>query len=256
MMTPNVRSRMLFLLLLCMCACTTAELPCGVLLDSGDAAYARFDNRSALERFTDSYRQSPGRYDALMKMTRALIDVGEDRSDTGSGLLYRTGLRYTDTMLKRYPDSAQSYFLKAVAAGNLAHLTHGKERLAFGRIAGQNAEKSIDLAPSFAPAYIVLGIYFREIATAGVFQMMLAKVFLGGMPHGTLKDAERTLRKAVQLSSCNIDALLEYARTAVAMDNKKEAIVALEKMQACPNAWHSDAKFKEEGHGLLEKLRK
>jgi len=245
-----------FLILVFLCTSAIAELPCGALLDSGDTAYARFDNRSALEWFTKAYRQCPERYDALMKMTRAFMDAGEDRSDTGSGALYRTGLRYADTMQKRYPDSAQSYFLKAVAAGNLSHLTHGKERLALGRIADQNAEISITLAPSFAPEYVVLGIYYREIATAGMFQSILASAFLGGMPHGTLEDAERALRKALDLSPCNVEALLEYARTAVAMDNKKEAIAALEKMRSCPNAWHSDAKIKKEGHDLLEKLRK
>jgi tetratricopeptide (TPR) repeat protein len=245
-----------FLILVCLCTGAIAELPCGALLDSGDTAYARFDNRSALVFFSTAYQQCPERYDALMKMTRAFMDAGEDRGDTGSGPMYRAGMRYADTMQKRYPDSIQSYFLKAVAAGNLALITYGRERMMLGRIAGQNAEKSIDLSPSFAPAYLLLGIYYREIATVGVFQAMLARVFLGGMPHGTLEDAELALRKALELSPCNVEALLEYARTAVAMDNNKEAIAALEKMQFCPNVWHSDAKIKKEGLDLLEKLRK
>ncbi|MDD5673755.1 MAG: hypothetical protein PHC61_06315 [Chitinivibrionales bacterium] len=229
-------------------------LPCQALLDSGDASYARFNSRAALAYFTDAYRACPARYETLMKITRACIDAGEDGDDQAALDLYRTGMRYADTLRQRFPDSSQAYFLNAVAAGNMSRLTHGKDKLELGRSAGQNARRAIALAPGFAPAYIVLGIYFREVATASALQKVMGKIFFGWEPDGTLEDSERTLRKALELSPCNNGALLEYARTLLAMGKEKEAGDYLQKVQPCPLVWHLDKDLKEESRHLLKNL--
>lgn len=228
---------------------------CATLLDTGDAAYRKFDNSAAIGFYTSAHRHCPENYDALMKMTRALIDLGEDRNNSESPGFYDKGLRYVDTMQKRYPDSAQSWFLMAVAAGNLAHLKSGRRKFALSRIVEHDARKSIDLDSAFFPAYIVLGVYFREVATLGAFEKTMVRFFLGGMPAGTLEDSERALLHALALSPDNIDALLELARTEIALGRNGEAIILLKKMQKCPVAWHLDGRFNDEGARLLKLLR-
>jgi tetratricopeptide (TPR) repeat protein len=232
----------------------TPSPECAALLATGDAAYRKFDNAAAIGFYTGAHHDCPESYEALMKMTRALIDLGEDRNDAESPGLYGKGMRCADTMQKQYPDSAQSWFLKAVAAGNLARLKSGMRKLALSKIVEHDSRKSIDLDPVFAPAYIVLGVYFREVATLGPFEKTMVRIISAGMPAGTLEDSERALLHALALSPYNIDALLELARTEIALGRNGEAIILLQKMQKCPPAWHLDGKFEDEGARLLKQL--
>lgn len=228
---------------------------CAGFLDSGDIAYRRFDNAAALDLYTRAHRLCPDNYYALMKTARALADVGGDRNDRGSAAFFYLGLRYADTLVRRYPDSAQSYFHRAVSAGYLAHLKNGREKFTLSQIVERDIKKSIELDPSFAPAYVVLGVYYREIAELGTIQRTLLRLFLGGMPAGTLEDSERALFRALERSPCNIDALLELAKTKAAMGHAGEAVSLLEKMKDCPDSWHLDGRFRKEGVQLLRRLR-
>ncbi len=52
------------------------------------------------------------------------------------------------------------------------------------------AEKAIQLDPSFAPSYTLLGVFYREVASLNWLERMLAGS-LGVLPKVTLADAER-----------------------------------------------------------------
>jgi len=225
------------------------------MLDSGDASYRMFNNRSALRWYLRAGDTCRGNYEALMKTTRAYLDAGEDADAPSSQALFLQAFYLGDSLTHRFPDSAQSFFLKAVAAGNLARREIGTKRLMLAREIGTNAERAIALDPSFAPAYIVQGVYYREVAIAGTLQTLAANLLLGGMPRGTLQDSRRSLQKAVALSPENIYALLELARTMIAMDSSAQAIYLLEKQQGCPIRWHMDGRLKKEGSLLLTQLR-
>ncbi len=228
--------------------------PCQVQLDSGDAAYARFDNATALKRFSRAASECPDRYDAIMKTARAFIDAGEDMYSRKSDTLYLEGLRYADTLRKRYPDSGQSYFLTAVAAADLEEYKTGLQRISLARIIDSNIRTSIAKAPGFAPAYIVLGAYCREVAEASPILRTLAGIFYGWAPRGTLAESERSLLKATDLAPQNVYANLELARTYVAMGRRKEAIDILERMASYPRAWHQDDTLQAEGRRLMARL--
>lgn len=232
-----------------------AGLPgCKDLLDSGDVYYGAFNNRSALEWYRRAYVQCPDTYEALMKMTRAYIDMGQEATVGKAEPLLIAGLRFTDTLQLRYPDSSQAYFLKSVAAGNLCFIRKGARKVGLVRMVERNAKKAIELAPDFAPAYVLLGIYYREIAIANPVLKMLARVLLGGMPDGTLTDSERTLQKALDISPRNVFALLELSRTYLLMGKKNEAIYHLKRLQRCEPAWYMDGKLKHKGEVLLESI--
>jgi hypothetical protein len=229
---------------------------CSALLDSGDAAYTRFDNVRALGQFSLAFRTCPDNYEATMKMTRALIDAGEDINAKKSESLYTEGLRYGDTLRQRYPDSMQSYFLTAVAAANLAQIKKGMRRIPFAMIIEPNIRKSIAHDPRFAPAFVVLGSYCREVAIASPLLKTLVHLFYGWTPQGSLVESEQVLQNALKLDPGNIYAHLELARTNAAMGKKMKAIRILEQMQGLPIAWHGDKNLKKTGRQLLLKMRK
>jgi hypothetical protein len=228
---------------------------CGNLLDSGDLFYKRFDNFRALSYYRGAREHCPALYESIMKTTRAFIDCGEDRDSGESDTFYAQGLRSADTLLRQYPDSGQSYFLKALAAANFVRLKSRKQQLAYSGTIFKYVNKSIELMPSFAPAYILLGAYYRNVASATALDKLLARIFAGGVPEGTLEDSRSALEKALKLSQENVDAHLELAKTEIAMHDYKKAIVVLKEMNTLPLQWHLDKKIKEEGLRLLEKLQ-
>jgi tetratricopeptide (TPR) repeat protein len=229
---------------------------CDRLLHEGDSLYNAFDNRAAFGRYSKAYNACPGDYDGLMKMTRALIDLGSDIKPGDAMKLYRKGYHYADSLQKYFPDSAQSYFLKSLAAANITRLEKGPQRVKLARVIEYNVKKSINIDASFAPAWVLQGGYYREVASAPMVLKAFARIFLGGIPNGTLDDAERALRKALNISPINIYAHLELARTVAAKGDKVQAIHILEKIPQLPRTWHADNRLKQEGLQLLKKIRK
>jgi tetratricopeptide (TPR) repeat protein len=232
------------------------HLPCRADLDSGDSAYARFDNAGALDRFSRAMGECPENYDAIMKTARAFVDAGEDMYSKQSEPLFAQGLRFADTLRKLFPDSGQSYFLTAIAAANIAKIKTGMQRIPLARIIDSNIRASIVKSPGFAPAHVVLGAYCRQVAEASPVLRALVGIFYGWTPQGTLAESERSLLKATELDPENVYAHLELARTYAAMGRRKEAIGILERMRTFPRAWHQDDTLQAEGYRLLEKLGK
>ena len=235
----------------------TGQVPsCRVLLDLGDSSYGSFDNIRALDHYTRAFKTCPDNYEATMKMTRALIDAGEDIAAKKSESLFTKGLRYADTLRLRYPDSGQSYFLTAIAAANLAQIKVGMKRIPFAMIVDGNIRKSIARDPQFAPAFVVLGSYCREVAVANPVLKMLVGLFYGWKPKGTLDESDQALKHALTLDPGNVYAHLELARTYEVMEKKQDAIALLEQMQDLPDAWHQDKELKKRGRQILKRLQK
>ena len=229
---------------------------CRVMLDSGDTHYNLFDNRGALDWYLLADAHCSVNYETLMKKTRAYIDVGGTSITDNAGELIILGFEYADTLQRYYPDSAQAYFLKALASAKITRLKWGFQRIKLAKVIEGNVKISLKLDPSFAPAWVLLGGYYREVASANDFLKVLARIFFGKIPEGTLYDAEDALRKAIALSPENVYANLELARTIAAGNSKEQAIKILEKMQDLPLAWYGDSELKNEGIELLKELRK
>ncbi len=227
---------------------------CRTMLDSGDSGYSQFDNFRALRWYLRAYDSCGSNYESLMKTTRAYIDAGETANNASSEALFLQGLYLSDSLQRRYPDSAQSYFLKAIAAANITMRKTGRKRIALARIIERNIKKSISLDSSFPPAHAVLGAYYREVATTGIFLRGIARLFFGGVPYGTLDDSRRCLQKALALSPQNIFALLQLARTEEAMGLRNEAVARLKSIEKVPVSWHLDRRLKAEARELLYKL--
>jgi hypothetical protein len=251
---PTKNHYILFLLAAALQCLGMGSAPCQDLIDSGDASYTLFDNLKALDCYKRAYKQCPNTYETLMKMTRAIIDVGEDLDDKGSETFYREAMRFTDTLQIHFPDSMQSCFLRAVAAANLFDFEGSSQKIKLAAVIRSNAEKSIEVAPLFAPAYIVLGSYYRGVATAGPLQKMLARIVYGSVPAATLQDSRRILQEAVGISPENIYGNFELAKTLIALDDKKEAADLLKKIEEMPIAWHLDNKLKLKAAQLLLKI--
>lgn len=224
---------------------------CNSLMEKGDEFYGDFQNKEALDAYGKAHEECPGRYEPLMKYTRALNDVGED---TGDHEYYRKALDRAGDMKKQYPDSMMSWFLAAASAANLADNSGPQQKVKLSSQVDENIRKAIAMDSSYAPAHVVLGGYLQRVATTGDFVKGLARMFLGDVPEASLEEAENHLRTALSLEPNNMFAHLELARTLISANQEQEGQKHLRRVLELPVTNHQHPQLKDEARQLLSEI--
>lgn len=236
-------------------------------IQKGDEYYNRFDNLRALEEYKRAYEVAPDSFDVLMRLTRAYNDVGEDikgiklrpDDELRSGEVeeyFNKAAEYSKLLYQKFPDRAESYFYLAASYGHLALFRGGKEKVRLARDVEENSQKAIGLDQQFIPAYIVLGVYYREVANLNWAQKAFAKTLFGGLPNGTDEDSEKTLLRALELNPNIIHTRFELAKTYLAMGKENKATEQFKEILRLPITDHQDKEIKEVAEKELQKLAK
>ena len=225
-------------------------------LEKGDEYYQKFDNVKALEEYEKAYELAPEKFEVLMRLTRACNDVGEDIDSKESKPYFENAVKYAELMLEKFPEKVDTYYYLSVSYGNLALFKGGKTKVKLSQKVKQNAEKAIELDPQHPEPYVVLGIYYREIANLNRFLKAFAEVFFGGLPKATNEDSEQSLLKAIELKPTYINAHFQLAQTYEKMKEKDKAIANYEKILELPQADHQDNAIKAKVEKRLKELKK
>ncbi|HSP87417.1 MAG TPA: hypothetical protein VLN45_04745, partial [Ignavibacteriaceae bacterium] len=122
-------------------------------------------------------------------------------------------VEYTEIFRKKYPDSADVYCYMALSYGNLAMFRGDKEKIKLAHIIKNNAEKSIKMDPDNYIAYIILGIYNREIGDLSFFEKLFANTFFGDVPDGSYEESIVMFNKALKLKPETIVPSFGLAKT-------------------------------------------
>ena len=133
-------------------------------IEKGDEYYRDFDNSKALAEYEKAYELAPEEFEVLVRLTRAYNDAGEDLDSEESKPYFENAVKYAELLLEKFPEKVDTYYYLSVSYGNLALFKGGKTKVKLSRKVKQNAEKAIELDPQRAEPYVVLGIYYREIA--------------------------------------------------------------------------------------------
>jgi tetratricopeptide (TPR) repeat protein len=226
------------------------------LMAKGDMYYEQFDNIKALSEYEKAYELNPESYEALMKVVRAYNDVGEDLSSKQSEAYFLKAVQYGETLVEKHPNVGESYLYLSIAYGNLALFRGGKEKVKLSRSVEKNIKKAIQLDPNDDRAYVVLGIYYREVANLNWFLKAFAKSFLGGLPDGSNEGSERMFLKAIKLNPSRPRTYYELAKTYDKMKKKEKIVKCLQKVIELPIDDHKDKQMKQEAQDWLRKLIK
>lgn len=196
-------------------------------LKQGDQFYSEFNNHSALENYLVAYKLSPDSYEVLFRLARTYNDLGEEfyeyRKSDSSEVMIKYALMYSGMLVKNFPDSSASYAFLAMSYGNQALFEGGKEKIKLAHKIEDNAKKSLQMNPHQYLSYIILGIYYRQIADLNWFERMFANTFFGNVPEGTFEESLDMLNKALKVEPNTIIASFQLSLTYKAMgDNEKE----------------------------------
>jgi tetratricopeptide (TPR) repeat protein len=203
-------------------------------IQEGDEYYDNFDNINALKEYEKAYTMAPENYDVLFRLVRTFNDAGEEfkelKNRNEAEKYINKGMHFAEIFHQQYPDSAAVYTYLAMSYGNIAMFKGGKEKVSYAKKIEQSAKKAISISQSDHMPYIILGIYYRELASLGWIERTFANAFFGGIPEGSLEDSEKMFKKALAINPGIVVAVYQLSKTYREMDRKQDEEALLKKV--------------------------
>jgi tetratricopeptide (TPR) repeat protein len=232
------------------------------LIRQGDEYYAQFNNAQALEEYLKAAKAEPGNYEALWKTARGYYDVADTMTPADSKAAdeqrktYSEAMDYARQAIKADPNGAWGHFFLSAAWGRYV-LTQGKkEQVNASKQIKAEIDKAIAADPNNDLAYHALGLWQRRMAEIGGAQRFFGGMLYGSIPKGTFEEAEKDLKKAIELNPNYTNHHLELGRTYLAMKKLDLAKQEFEKVLELPVTTSKCPIYKKEAQAELDALKK
>jgi tetratricopeptide (TPR) repeat protein len=242
--------------------CKAQNRDTAALIEQADRLHAEFKPKEGAAELRKVLESEPRNLEALAKLSRAHIDIGDSIPETRSNWKeqrireYRTAEKYARQAIKADPDSTWGYFYLAASLGTLAGISPVANQIEMAEEIRAAAEKAIALDPQNGFAHHVYGVWHRRMAEIGNMNRMIAVVWYGSsLPRGDLGKSLEYLKKAVSINPGVIVSRLELARSYAAMEEWPSARELLKSIAKLPNKFSDDAKHKRKAEELLEMIK-
>lgn len=239
-------------------ACCRSDIP--RWHKNADRLHAQFRPREAVLELRKVLEVDSRNFEALVKLARAYVDIGDMIAESGSDWKerklreYAVAEDYARKAVQMDARSAWGYFWVAAALGSIAMVSPVAKQVELAAEIRANIERALSLDPRNAPAYHVYGVWHRKLAEIGGASRVLASVFYGKVPAGSLDKSVEYLRKAVDLNPTVIVSRLELARTYVARGELEPARALLRSIPEMPIRFSDDSKHKQQAAVLLAEI--
>ena len=232
------------------------------LLKTADRLYAQFKPKEAAGELQKVLQSDPRNFEAMVKLCRAHIDIGdmipESAPDWKERKLkeYTTAEDYAHKAVTINPNSTWGYFYIAASLGNIAVLSPVAKQIDLAAEIRSAVEKAIAHDPQNGFAYHVYGVWHRKMAEIGKSRRVFASLVYGrSVPMGSLDKSIEYLKKAVALNPTVIASRLELAKSYIAAENWVSARNSLTAIKELPIQFSDDAKHKRNAEELLEQIK-
>ena len=228
----------------------------------GDEYYAQFDDAKALDEYALAVKAEPGNYEALWKLSRAYLDVG-DRIDTKEKdaadrqtKMYLESEAYARQAVKANPEDTWGHFFLSAALGKHALLLGKKQQIAMSKEIRTEIEKAIALDPKNDLAYHALGRWERRMAEIGGAKRFFGSIIYGSIPKGSFDEAVKDFQKAIELNPNYTNHYLELGRSYLSLKKYDLGAQEFQKTLDCPITTSKCESYKQEAQQELDNLKK
>ena len=170
---------------------------------SADRLYSQFKPREAVAELLKILHADGNNFEALVKLARAYIDIGDLLPENGANWQERKLKEYTIAQdyarkaMRVDPNSTWSHFWMAAAVGSIAVVSPMSKQVDLSIEIRDEVEKSIALDPKNGSAYHVYGVWHRKVAEIGGASRMFASMLYGkSLPKGSLEKSIEYLEKS------------------------------------------------------------
>jgi len=212
------------------------------LYKQGIKAKRSIKNVAMYNAFTKLYKKDSTKLEYIFNMSIAYTRVGANKATQAEQLKYYTkAIRLAKKAIKMKETSAGAHYAFALALGRENEYAKNKQKIANGEEIKNACERAIELDPSAAGVYHILGRWHRTIAGFNGFEKTMMNTFYGGAPEGgTYKDALLMFQKAIKLEPWYMLHMHELAQTYYEMGKTDLAKKYNNKAMTLPTG-HDDA---------------
>lgn len=228
---------------------------------NADRLYREFKAKEAAEELLKILSWDAENFEALVKLSRAHIDLGDMIPESVPGWQekrmneYRSAEDYARKAVAVNPGSTWGHFYVAASLGNIAVISPVARQIELAGAIRDAIEKSISLDARNGFAYHAYGVWHRKMAEIGKMSRIVASVVYGrSLPAGSMEQSVEYLKKAITLNPTVIVSRLELARTYIAMEDWPAARSLLSSIRELPVQFSDDATHKQKAGELLEEI--
>jgi tetratricopeptide (TPR) repeat protein len=215
-----------------------------------------FENQKALQNYQAAVALEPNNYEALWRISRAYVDIGEhlpaatEQEKTQQLQTYDKALEFANKAIAANANGAMGYTRRAIANGRIALFKGVWESLDLVKQTKADCEKALALDPKEPAAYYVLGRTHMKVSE----KPRIVRWPLG-LGWANLDEAVKNFEKAIALRSEFIMYRLDCARAYVEQDEYTNARAHLTAIGTLPTMDEDDNQFRKDAQELLDKIK-
>jgi tetratricopeptide (TPR) repeat protein len=242
---------LLFVLANLVCAAESAE----DLVEKGKFFEQKFEAKEALPLYLAAEKLEPQNCHILVRIARQYRYLMTDAAARDEKLrLGHLALDYSIRAAATGPEDSDAQLATAITLGKMLPYLPTKEQIAASPRIKQSVDKALQLDPNNDTAWHILGRWNRVLADVNTVKRALAHVLYGGLPKGSIDEAERDMKKAIELNPNRLMHYIELGRIYAQMRRRDDARQFINKGLAMPDAEKDDPETKQRGREALQKL--
>ena len=241
----------LFLLTPCLLA-----FPLSQDLQEGDKLYEQNKYLESIPLYEKALEMNPEDYEALWRLSRSCdMQSNNETKKSAKKEILDNAVNYAERAISANEDGFEGHLYLAQSLGKMSSVVGSEEKVKNTFKIRDAAQKAIELKPSHYKAYMLLGMWHRKVEAATWLEKNLAQMFFGGLPDASLEEAERNLKKSLELRYDNLEVHYELALVYEKLKRKDEAVKELKEASQCTVRNKRQAKIKENVIKLLKRIK-
>jgi tetratricopeptide (TPR) repeat protein len=227
------------------------------LMEKGKTYEKKFQANDALPLYLTAEKLEPKNPNILVRIARQYRYLMTDAPATQEKLrLGYIALDYSKRAAACGPQDCDAQLATAITLGKMLPYMPTKEQISATPKIKASADKALELDPNNDTAWHILGRWNRVLADVSVAKRYVAgMLFMGKLPKGSNEEAERDMKKAIQINPNRLMHYIELGRIYAQMGRKDEARQFIEKGLAMPDNEKDDPETKQRGREALAKLK-
>jgi tetratricopeptide (TPR) repeat protein len=234
---------------------TVCAVSADEFVEKGKVFERKFEAKEALRLYLAAEKLEPQNCRILVRIARQYRYLMTDAAVKDEKLrLGHLALDYSVRAAAAGPQDCDAQLATAITLGKMLPYLPTKEQIAASPRIKQSVDKALQLDPNNDTAWHILGRWNRVLADVNTVKRALARVFYGGLPKGSNEEAERDMKKAIELNPNRLMHYIELGRIYAQMGRKDDARQFINKGLAMPDAEKDDPETKQRGRETLQKL--
>lgn len=203
-------------------------------VSAGDDAFARIDYPAAIAAYEQEYAVFPDDTGLLWRLARAYVCAGEVKDGEEAEHDFRKAEMYARRCIRLDSLCVEAHTWLAAALGYRALHAGLMEKVELTAAMNEELDRVLALDPRNDAAYSMRGSYFRAFANASWLERRLAVLLFPSLPEGDYEEAERSLKKAIELAPNVMRHYYELGVLYLDWGRTAEATVVLEHAATLP----------------------